>query len=161
MNKKLVEQFMTTPAITCDIETSIENTIEILKNNNIGFLPITKSNILVGVITDRDILIRAIGKYDLNTSIQSIMTSENICFVHPSTPIDEAAEIMANNKIRRLVVLEDGKVKGVLTSKSILTEKSLIHYIVKTYQNAYTLPQYEIYTNSNPHDSIKAEDFPL
>ncbi len=157
MKYEYVKDLMTSPAIYCDEETSISSVIDIFKSYNIGFLPITKSNILVGVVTDRDVLIRGISK----NPIKDIMTSGEIEFVNPTTTLIEAATIMAKKKIRRLVVVDDGKVVGVLTTKNLLKEPSLLNYIVETYKNNDTLKEYAMYENSNPHDSIKTSDYPL
>ena len=161
MTNKYVKDLMTSPAIICDESTSIKETINILKENNIGFLPITKKDIIVGVVTDRDILLRGIGIYKLNAKINKVMTNGDIFCVNPNTELKEAAETMANNKIRRLVVLDDGKVVGVLTTKNLLKEPTLFPYITKTYLESNTLDPYSMYMNSNPHDSIKASDYPL
>ena len=161
MKNTLVEDIMTTPAVNCESNKSIKEAIELLTKHNIGFLPITKNNVIIGVVTDRDILIRTTENHTLNESIESIMTSGEIHFVHPKSPIKEAAEIMADHKIRRLVVSNDGKVLGVLTTKHLLPYPELYNYIINTYSNNPTLPHYEIYSNSNPHDSVKAADFPL
>lgn len=157
MKYEYVKDLMTSPAIYCDEEASISSVIDIFKSYNIGFLPITKSNILVGVVTDRDVLIRGISK----NPIKDIMTSGEIEFVNPTTTLIEAATIMAKKKIRRLVVVDDGKVIGVLTTKNLLKEPSLLNYIVETYKNNDTLKEYAMYENSNPHDSIKTSDYPL
>jgi CBS domain-containing protein len=161
MKHQFVKDLMTTPAITCDYSTSIKDVISIMKQNNIGFVPITKSEIIVGVVTDRDILIRGIGIYKLNTKINKIMTAGEIHFTNPSTHLIDAAKIMSKNKIRRLVVLNDGKVEGVLTTKNLLKETSMATYIADTYLEDKTLSHYSIYSNSNPHDSLKASDYPL
>lgn len=161
MKNKLVKDLMTSPAVTCDSSTTIKKAIEILKTNNIGFLPVTKSDTIIGVVTDRDILIRGIGTYKLNSKINKVMTSGEIHFVNTDTPIYSAAQLMGKYKIRRLVVLNDGKVVGVLTTKNLLQEPSLYKYIVQTYHENPTLPEYSMYINSNPHDSIKADDFRL
>lgn len=161
MKYRYVKELMSNPAITCDYSTSIKNVIEIMKENNIGFIPITKSNIIIGVATDRDILIRGIGIYKLNSKISKVMTAGDIHFVSPETPLEDAAKIMADYKIRRLVVLNDGKVVGVITTKNMLKEPSLTHYIAQTYLSKENLNNYSMYVNSNPHDSIKASDYPL
>lgn len=161
MNHKLVKDFMTSPAITIEESQTIKDAINLFKEKNIGFLPITKSNIIVGVVTDRDVLIRGIGIFKLNSKINKIMTSGEIHFVSPDTQLTEAAKLMSTKKIRRLVVLDDGKVIGVLTSKNLISEPSLIPYITETYKTNKTLNEYSIYNNSNPHDSVKATDYPL
>lgn len=161
MKHKFVYELMTSPAISCDYSSNIKETINIMKEKNIGFLPVTKSNIIVGVVTDRDILIRGIGIYKLNSKIHNVMTSGDIYYVSPDTPLIDAAKIMADKKIRRLAVLNDGKVCGVLTTKNLLNEPSLISYVAQTYLPNSTIDAYSLYLNSNPHDSVKAEDFPL
>ena len=89
------------------------------------------------------------------------MTSGEIHFVDPSSLLVDAAKIMSKNKIRRLVVLNDGKVEGVLTTKNMLKEPTLFPYIIDTYVKDKTLNEYSIYMNSNPHDSVKTADYPL
>lgn len=160
LNKK-VKDLMTNPAITCSYDQTIKEAINIMKENDIGFLPITKNNIIVGVVTDRDILIRAIGIHKINTKINKVMTNGEIHFVSPETNLIDAAKIMSKSKVRRLVVLNNGEVTGVLTSKSFINEPQLIPYIIDTYKKNDTIGYYEIYNNSNPHDSIKTDDFPL
>lgn len=157
MINKSVNDFMTAPAIFCEDSTTIDTAIDVLKEYDIGFLPVTKNDILVGVVTDRDILLR----YKGHSKIGDIMTSTNLQFVNYNDSITKAAKIMANDKVRRLPVLKDGKIVGVLTSKSLIKEPELINYIIKTYEKEKTLKEYYIYENSNPHDSIKASDYPL
>lgn len=161
MKYKYVKDLMTSPAIYAETTTTLKESISLLKEKNIGFLPITKKNILVGVVTDRDILIRGIGIYKLNTKIEKVMTSGDIYFVQPDTPLEEAAKTMAKYKIRRLVVLNDGQISGVITTKNMLKEPSLLPYIATTYLPQETLNNYSLYLNSNPHDSIKTSDYPL
>lgn len=161
MKYKYVKELMTAPAITCDENVSIKEVIKILKEKNIGFIPVTKGNILVGVVTDRDILIRGIGIYKLSSKINKVMTNGEIHFVSPTTLLIDAVKIMSANKIRRLVVLNDGKVEGVITTKNMLKDPSLLPYIIDTYNENTTLNAYSLYLNSNPHDSVKAEDYPL
>lgn len=161
MESKKVEDVMTTPAITCEYSETIKNVVEIMKKHNIGFIPITKENIIIGVVTDRDILIRSIGIHESTSKIDNVITSGEIHFVNPSTTLIDAAKIMSKNKIRRLVVLNDGKVVGVLTTKNLLQDTSLIPYIIDTYKKNETLSDYSIYINSNPHDNLKTSDYPL
>ena len=102
MNNKYVKDLMTKPAITVQYYSTVHEAIKIMREKNIGFIPIIKNNIIVGVVTDRDILIRGIGIYKLNTKIHKVMTSGEIHFVSPTTPLVDAAKIMSKNKIRRL-----------------------------------------------------------
>lgn len=88
-----------------------------MKDLNVGFMPVLDSNILVGVVTDRDIAVRAVadGMDIENTSIGEIMSSD-LHVVSPDTNLDEAANIMEQFKIRRLpVVDENGMLVGVIS----------------------------------------------
>ena len=161
MKYNYVKELMTKKVISCETSATIKDAINLMKEYNIGFIPITKSNIIIGVVTDRDILIRSVGIYKSNTKIEKIMTNGEIHYVSPDTSLIEAGEKMATNKIRRLVVINDGKIVGILTSKDLLLEPSLLPYIVKTYLPKNHISEYSLYTNSNPHDSVKASDFPL
>ena len=161
MEYRKVKDLMTSPAICCEEKSNIKEAIKKMKEHNIGFLPITKNNFLVGVLTDRDIVKKLLEPNSLDLPIYEFMTSGYIYFVDPNTSLEESAQIMAENKIRRLVVLNDGKIAGVLTSKNLLLEPQLIHYIAKTYLPETTIKEYRMYANSNPHDSVKASDFPL
>ena len=161
MKYNYVKELMTSPAISIESSKTIKEAIEILKEKNIGFLPITKNNLIIGVVTDRDILIRGVGIYKLNTKIEKVMTSGDVYFTNPDANLEDAAKTMADHKIRRLVVLSDGIITGVLTTKNLLKEPSLFPYIIKTYLPQNTLDNYYMYENSNPHDSIKTSDYPL
>ena len=161
MKHTYVKELMTSPAITCETKATINEVVTIMKEKNIGFIPITKNNILVGVVTDRDIVIRGFGIYKSNTKIEKVMTNGEIHFVNEDTTLIEAAKIMAKQKIRRLVVLKDGKTNGIITTKKLLTEPELFPFIAQTYHSNQTIEPYSMYINSNPHDSIKTSDFPL
>ena len=130
----LVKHVMSSPAICIPNSTSISDAIEIMEKKNLGFLPITENDALIGVITDRDILIKGKDKKQ-NTHIDKIMTSDNIYLVNQNDSLEEAAKIMGAHKIRRLVVVDDGLIKGIITSKDLLNEENLIPYIKQTYLN--------------------------
>ena len=131
----LVKEVMSSPAICINSKSTIDDATKLMEEKNLGFLPVTENDVLVGVITDRDILLRGKGKRP-DTQINKIMTKEIIHLVNINDSLESAAQIMAAHKIRRLVVIEDDLIKGVITSKDLLYEESLIPYIKQTYLNA-------------------------
>ena len=131
----LVKDVMSYPAICVDEKTTIKETIEIMKKENLGFLPITKNDHLIGVITDRDILIRGLGKKS-NTKISKIMTRD-VIFIHKDADLKDAGKLMSEHKTRRLVVVHDDYIKGVITNKDLLKDETLIPYIKETYTPTY------------------------
>ena len=132
----IVKNAMSSPAICIDEKATIKEAIEIMAKEDLGFLPITKNDHLVGVITDRDILLRSRG-HKSNTKISKIMTSETLYTISENSSLEDAGKIMSSYKIRRLVVVNSDYVKGVITSKDLLKDEKLIPYIKQTYTPSY------------------------
>lgn len=132
----LVKNVMSSPAICIDEKTSIKETIEIMEKEDVGFLPITKNDHLIGVITDRDILLRSRG-HKATTKISKIMTNDVIYTIRENATLEDAGKIMSDYKIRRLVVVNSDYICGVITSKDLLKDENLIPYIKQTYNSTY------------------------
>jgi CBS domain-containing protein len=88
-----------------------------MKEHDFGMLPVCDGERLVGAITDRDLTIRAVaeGKDPLATRVSEIMTPE-ICYCLEEDDIQEAAHVMEEKQIRRLVVLNrDHRLVGIIS----------------------------------------------
>ena len=108
-------------------ETTVTEAAKLMNSNQIGCLPICSSDDkVVGFVTDRDIITRAVAhnKDCNNTKLSDIMTI-NVIKTTADTDIKEAANIMANNQVRRLPVLENGKAIGVLTIGDIAQQDNI------------------------------------
>jgi len=98
--------------IATHLETPIANAIELMEKHDLGFLPVVDAinpEKLVGVITDRDIVIRGLG-FGLNLSglrVQDLATKENLITVKNDADICDAVDIMTANQIRRLPVVNN------------------------------------------------------
>ncbi|MTI47014.1 MAG: CBS domain-containing protein [Firmicutes bacterium] len=106
---------MTSNVSTVSMNSSIRDAANQMKSLNIGSIPVCDdSKRPVGIVTDRDIVIRNVSQgSDSNTSVNSVM-SRNLVTVTPETDVHEAAKIMAQNQIRRLPVVENNQIVGVL-----------------------------------------------
>lgn len=155
-----INEIMTSPVITVNYDTTIMEVAHLMKEKNIGFVPVLKNNFLVGVITDRDIVVRALADYKIEGTVEEIMTNDPL-YVSESDDVNDVAFKMARSKIRRMVVTKNGAAIGVVTTKGMLRNKEVIDYVIETYKNDNTKFQYQIFDNSNPHDSVKIDDFPL
>ncbi|ETI67949.1 MULTISPECIES: CBS domain-containing protein [Neobacillus] len=106
--------------MTDEIEccTLLDNMFEValkMKELNVGAIPIVDQDKLVGMITDRDIVIRGVAeKHPGSSKVEAIMSSDLIT-VTPDTSSKEAAKLMAEHQIRRLPVVEDGKLIGIVS----------------------------------------------
>lgn len=107
---------MSNNLVTLEVNSTIEEAAITMEQQNIGCLLITESNNLVGLITDRDIVTRAVAKNFLPSKCDLIdfMTKSPIC-ISTETDVHLAASIMAEQQVRRLPVIEDGNLVGMLT----------------------------------------------
>ncbi|MBJ6363287.1 CBS domain-containing protein [Paenibacillus sp. GCM10012307] len=111
---RTVKEIMTTDCITATQHDNIYELAVMMKNNDIGFVPIVEGRKLLGVVTDRDLVVRGYAqKHSGSTSVTEVLTTD-IETIAPSTSVDEAARIMARNQIRRLPVVENGELLGVV-----------------------------------------------
>ena len=100
-----------------DPRCSVEQCAKIMNENHIGCLPVCdNTKKVVGLVTDRDILLRTVGcgKDAKTTPVGDIMTA-NVFSCNPEQDINTAQKVMAENQIRRLPVIENNKIVGILT----------------------------------------------
>ena len=98
-------------------DTKVYEIAKLMEKNHIGCIPVcNEENCIVGVITDRDIILRSIAcdKDVKNTNASDIMTC-NVCTCNENDDISEAENKMAKNQIRRIPVVDNNKVIGILT----------------------------------------------
>lgn len=111
---KKIKEIMSKDVITVTLQDNVFEIALKMKQNNIGFIPVVEGKKLLGVVTDRDLVLRGYAeKRSGSASVREVMT-ENAKTVAPETTVDEAARMMAKEKIRRLVVLENNELVGVV-----------------------------------------------
>ncbi len=96
---------------------SVCDCAKLMSNNHIGCIPVCDdSQNIVGIVTDRDIILRSIAcdKDVKSTPVSEIMTCK-ICSCTPDTHLNEAQDLMKENQIRRIPVMENNKIVGILT----------------------------------------------
>lgn len=111
---KTIKKIMSTDCVTV---SPLDNVYEVavkMKEHDIGFIPVVEGKKLIGVITDRDLVIRGYAeKHSGSTAVSEVMTSE-VDTITSETSTDEAANLMAEKQIRRLPVVDGGELVGVL-----------------------------------------------
>lgn len=109
-----LQDIMTRSVATVQPHQSIADAARIMDEYNVGAVPVVENGQCVGMITDRDIAVRAVaGRMDGNTKVSSVMT-KNIVTASANTTVHEAAEMMARNQIRRLPVMDNNQVAGIV-----------------------------------------------
>jgi len=140
---------MTYKIISGNIDDSFKDISMIMKENNIGFVPIKKDNEYVGVITDRDICLAIPSISNVNDSIKSYITN-NIIYIDINSDIDNALKIMSNNKVKRLLIKDKNNIVGILSLSDILSYTNNKN-IINTYKTIF-------YIHDNEHSSITEID---
>jgi len=112
---------MRSPVITVNSEASVKEAAEIMARKRIGCIIVTERDTPVGIVTERDILEKVVapGLDSATTTMREIM-SHPLITVRPDESIIKAARIMKRDNVRRLVVLEDEKLVGVVTERDLL-----------------------------------------
>jgi CBS domain-containing protein len=103
---------------TASPDDEIVQVARLMKKEDSGFIPITEGSQLVGVITDRDIVVRclAAGHGDvLHEKAGHVMSTARVHSVTPNDDLEKAAKMMQREAVRRLPVVQDGRLVGVLS----------------------------------------------
>ena len=97
-------------------ETTLSEAAQMMKDKDVGFLPIGQNDKLIGTVTDRDIVLRAVAQNaSTNDAVQSVMTPK-LMYCFDDQPVDEVCKNMADIKVRRLpVVNRDKRLVGVVS----------------------------------------------
>ena len=111
-----VKDIMTRNVVTIDSTESVEIAARTMTQYNIGALPVVSGGKLCGMLTDRDIVTRclAANRVPGNTTVKQVMT-EQVTSVRPDMHTGVAAHLMGRLLVRRLPVVENGKVCGMVS----------------------------------------------
>jgi CBS domain-containing protein len=121
---KKVHEVMTTDPQTASPATSVRSAAELMQREDVGSLPIVDDGgSLVGIVTDRDIVVRVVaagGNVD-QVRVGEILT-DSLVPVYPDDDLDYAVELMAKNQVRRLPVVYDSRLVGMLAQADVAQE---------------------------------------
>jgi CBS domain-containing protein len=112
-----VFEAMTPDVVFVTPEVTLMDAARTMRNLDIGPLPVCDGDRLLGMITDRDITVRATaaGRDPQHTPVREVMTTEVVC-CHEADDIREAAKLMQATQLRRLLVInDDGRLVGIVS----------------------------------------------
>ncbi|WP_349410378.1 CBS domain-containing protein [Pseudalkalibacillus sp. SCS-8] len=101
-----------------DYCTTLDNVYEAavkMKNDHVGAIPVCENDQLVGMITDRDIVIRGVAEKKPNASKITDIMSDHIVTGTPDMTVDEALDLMCKHEIRRLPIVEQNRLAGIIS----------------------------------------------
>ena len=122
-----IKDIMTRNVITIDPGENVEVAARTMNQFNIGALPVCRNGKLTGVLTDRDIVTRclAAGRLPANTRVRQVMT-EQVTAVSPNMETGVAAHLMGRLQIRRLPVVENGRLCGMVSLGDLAKQEETV-----------------------------------
>lgn len=121
-----IRDLMTPDVESCTTNDTLQQAAQIMEELDVGIVPIIAndgSQRLEGVMTDRDIVIRAVAKgMDVNSTKVSECYSDHVVSVTPDTDAHEASKLMATHQVRRLPVVQDGRLVGICAIGDLAVE---------------------------------------
>ena len=111
-----IGDLMTENPRTVDADASVVDAARLMRDADVGLLPIVEGERLVGTITDRDIAIRVVaeGRDPSSLNVREVASSDLVT-IDPKQELDEALRLMAQHQVRRLPVVEkDGRLVGIV-----------------------------------------------
>ena len=119
-----IRDIMTTRVTTASPDTTLEEIATMMKREDVGVIPIVDEEDLCGLLTDRDIVLRCVaeGRSPAETRAEDIL-SEDLHMIEVDDDVDSAAELMSRQQIRRLPVVENGRLVGILSIGDIAVKE--------------------------------------
>ena len=120
---KQLREVMTTNVQCCSPQDQVSQAAMLMKQLNVGSIPVCENqNNVIGMITDRDIVLRCVAEnLPTTTSIQQVM-SQNVVTASPDMSVDKAAHLMSEKQIRRLPIVENGQLVGIVAIGDLATD---------------------------------------
>lgn len=116
----LVREVMTKKVITIDANETVFDACIKYRDHKVGCLVVVENNICVGIVTERDLIERTICKNrDPHTTKVKDIMSRNVKTIHALDTLEKAIEIMKENNIKKLPVIVENKIVGIITVTDI------------------------------------------
>jgi len=127
-----VRNFMVSNVITIETSALVMDAVKIMNQHMIGCLVVNKNGSPVGMVTERDLLKRLLAesKNPEKTRIQEIM-SKPLIVAKPDMEIEEVIKFMFDRKIKKIPIVEDGKLLGLVTFTDLLSFQPQLIKVVK------------------------------
>jgi len=137
-----VEDIMIETVITVEADATVMRAVKIMNENEIGCLVVTRNGRAVGIVTERDLLKRVIGKArnPSKTKVREIMTKPLIAG-HSDMDLEDATRLMFEKKIKKLPVVDHGRLMGLITLTDVARFQPQMIKILKKLSDHVSAPQ--------------------
>jgi len=119
-----VEEIMTTNPRTVNSDDTVLEAAQVMRDNDIGDVIVVQDGQVTGIVTDRDIAVRAVaeGRDPDSTTVGDIATT-GIQAIEPEASVDDALMMMREHDIRRLPVVKNGRPVGIVSLGDLAVER--------------------------------------
>ena len=118
--KAWVKEIMNNSVVSVDSSATATNVAKLMEDAGVGDVIVLENNLPVGIATDRDFAIKITAhSYPIDTPIRRIMSSPLIS-IDPNSDLWAASDLMSTRNVRKLPVIDDDKVVGILTSSDLV-----------------------------------------
>jgi len=142
----LVKDIMTKSLITVDSSATVNEAAKMMEKAKVGSVVITEKNVPIGIMTDRDFAITiAAHAYPIHTKVKQVMSSPLI-HIRSDDEVWTAADLMYSRKIRRLPVLDEDELLGIVSASDFVklytvcnredTRKMYFHALTKIFDES-------------------------
>ena len=118
--KTWVKQIMSNSVVSVDSSITATDAAKMMEDTGVGAIVVLDHNIPIGLVTDRDFAIKITAhSYPIDTPVRRIMSSPLIS-IDPNSDLWVASDLMSTRKVRKLPVIDDDHVVGMITSSDII-----------------------------------------
>ncbi len=114
-----VKEVVKRGTVTVDINDKVANIAKAMAENEIAAVLVTHEEKIVGIITERDLVRKVLASNNSTEVVAGMCMSTPVISIDPDSPLSEAARTMSSNKVRRLAVIKDGKLDGIITASDV------------------------------------------
>jgi CBS domain-containing protein len=115
-----IKEIMTRDVRACEPNATVADAAKVMAQGDVGPVPIVEDGRLVGIVTDRDIVVRVVAEgRDANATTVKEIASTDLVTVSPGDDLDEALNLLAQRQVRRLPVVEGERLVGIVAQADI------------------------------------------
>jgi CBS domain-containing protein len=145
-----IADVMSKSVISADATLTVNETAKMMEDAKVGAVIVMENNTPVGIVTDRDFAVKiAAHAYQITEPVKKIMSSP-LFSIGSNETVRTAADLMHDRKIRKLPVIDDGKVVGIITSTDIVNLLAVC--VEDDMRDMYFHSVAKIYTNYSPYN---------
>ncbi len=120
-----VKDIMSSDVACVGAEDSIERAAQLMAENDVGSIPVCGAGQVIGIVTDRDIALRSVATGQAQSQSVADIMSADMAVGSPEMDVHDAARIMSQRQIRRLPIVENGSLVGIIALGDISREPVL------------------------------------